>query len=367
MDFESVDKLMYEGLETGVFPGGVLLAAVGDEVRFLEAYGVTNIFLRQATTVDTVFDLASLTKPMATAAAMMILESRNGLDSGAAIGAYLPWLDGSPWSTATVEQLLRHTAGLPAYRPFYTRLREVSFRERQKLLKQQLAATEMEPDWVGRSVYSDLGFMILGLLVEARSGSRLDRFVAREIYEAVGVGSSGAPRLHFLDPSDSQPMENVAATELCLWRRRLLQGVVHDDNAYVMGGIAGHAGLFGDARAVFRVARSLARAWEGETAGTPFETAVVRRYLRRPDADTRPMGFDAPAATDASCGKYFSFQSVGHLGFTGTSLWMDLARSILVILLTNRVHPSRSNERIRWFRPRLHDAIMPVLIAGVDA
>jgi len=268
-------------------------------------------------------------------------------------------------STATVEQLLRHTAGLPAYRPFYTRLREVPLPERIPLLQRTLASTGLENAVGSRVLYSDLGYMILGLLVEARSGRRLDRFVSEEIYAPIGIGAEGCPQLQFVDRTDPQCMENVAATEFCQWRKRVLQGVVHDDNAYAMGGIAGHAGLFGDALAVFRVARGLARAWAGEAADTPFERDVVRNYLHRPDSETRPMGFDAPAATDSSCGRYFAFESVGHLGFTGTSLWMDLARSVLVVLLTNRVHPSRSNERIRRFRPQLHDAAMQVLLSGV--
>jgi CubicO group peptidase (beta-lactamase class C family) len=362
MDFDTVDKLMYAGVDTGVFPGAVLLAAVGDDIRFFEAYGVTNLFLRQAATIETVFDLASLTKPLATTVALMRLESRGRLDTDAAIGSYLRWMASSAAAAATVEQLLRHSAGLPAYRPFYTRLREVDPPERQALLQQLLAGTAPETDAAGPPVYSDLGFMILGYLVEALAGLRLDRFVTKHIYKPLGIDAAGFPRLGFPDPLEIPEVDNVAATEICHWRRRALQGVVHDDNAYAMGGVAGHAGLFGDAAAVFRLARSLLRAWEGDDAGGPFETAVVRRYLRRPDPETRPMGFDAPAAAESSCGKYFSFESVGHLGFTGTSLWMDLARSVIVILLTNRVHPSRSNERIRDFRPRLHDAVMPVLL-----
>lgn len=363
MNFDPVDKLMYAGLETGVFPGGVLLAAVGDEIRFLDGYGFANIFTRQAAAVETVFDLASLTKPLATTAALMVLETRGRLHTGAAIGDCLPWMQSSELAAATVEQLLRHSAGLPAYRPFYTRLRELPFRERRTVLQQLLVSTPCEPDGAGRTLYSDLGFMILGYLVEALAGVRLDRFVGETIYAALGLDSGDFPRLQFVDLADSPPpLVDVAATEICRWRKRALQGVVHDDNAYAMGGIAGHAGLFGDAAAVYRVARSLARAWEGHDREGPFRTDVVRRYLHRPDAETRPLGFDAPAAADSSSGGYFSFESVGHLGFTGTSLWMDLARSIIVVLLTNRVHPSRGNEQIRRFRPRLHDTVMRVLL-----
>jgi CubicO group peptidase (beta-lactamase class C family) len=320
--------------------------------------------LRQPTTVATIFDLASLTKPLATTTALMVLEAHNRLRTDADIGTYLPWLSASAVSSATIEELLRHTAGLPAYRPFYTRLRQVPPRERQGLLRRQLAGIALEKDATGQVLYSDVGFIILGKLVEARSGRSLDRFVDAEIFCTLGKGRS---RLGFRELTVAQTLDNVAATELCLWRRRVLQGAVHDDNAYAMGGVAGHAGLFGDAMAVYRVSRALARAWEGDATGTPFETAIVRKYLRRPHPEIRPMGFDAPAATDSSCGKYFSFESVGHLGFTGTSLWMDLSRSIQVVLLTNRVHPSRSNERIRQFRPRLHDAVMRVLLPDAGA
>ncbi len=356
--FDVVDQLMYRGTNDGVFPGAVLLVARNGVIQFHEAYGFRNLFTRQVVTSDTVFDLASLTKPLVTTAALMLLVGQSKLDLDQPIGSSLDWLQGTDKELIPVRALLDHSAGMPAYRPFYRDLQKLKAAARYAALKQALAEVPLEAAVGGQTVYSDLGFMLLGMLVEEITGMPLDRYVRQTIFLPLGVGGKSEPRLLFGSPALARGDENVAASEICPWRNRLLEGIVHDENAFVIGGVAGHAGLFGDALAVFLVAQAFCDAYAGRSPMGLFQSETVREFLRRSAHDRRPLGFDAPSEKDSSCGRHFSANTVGHLGYTGTSLWIDLDRDIIVVLLTNRVHPSRLNERIRTFRPELHDAVM---------
>ncbi|NVM22381.1 MAG: serine hydrolase, partial [Desulfobacterales bacterium] len=176
---------------------------------------------------------------------------------------------------------------------------------------------------------------------------------------ARGGGHSGDAEL--LQPRNDQV---YAATEDCPWRGKILDGEVHDDNAYAMGGVAGHAGLFGTAKDVYGILKELLNVYEGKPNSGLFHLDVVETFFQhRSDAGSWALGFDTPTRPDSSSGRHFSDQSIGHLGFTGTSFWMDLLRGIIVVLLTNRIHPSRQNEKIKAFRPLLHDSIMETILA----
>jgi CubicO group peptidase (beta-lactamase class C family) len=207
-------------------------------------------------------------------------------------------------------------------------------------------------------IYSDLGFMILEWMIEHVSGKRLDCFASEMIYNPLGVDN-----LFFVDLHTNRKWRApFAATEQCPWRKILLSGQVHDENAYVVGGIEGHAGLFGTAAAVYTLVRKLLSAYQGRDSDNLFQTKIVRLFFKRLPKSDKALGFDMPSLKDSSAGHHFSANSVGHLGFTGTSFWMDLDRSVIVILLTNRVHPSRDNVAIKAFRPALHDAVMQCLL-----
>jgi CubicO group peptidase (beta-lactamase class C family) len=202
--------------------------------------------------------------------------------------------------------------------------------------------------------YSDLGFMLLCRLVETLAGSPMDRFLATEIYNPLGLSD-----LFFIDLSGGRRAQrDFAATELCPLRKRLLVGEVHDDNAWYAGGIDGQAGLFGTAEAVFRLLRRLAADLRGQAASPFFSRKLLLEMLTGSGRDRSLLGFDRPCLEESSAGRYFSPDSIGHLGYTGTSFWMDLEKDACVILLTNRVHPSRWNQRLRQFRPLIHDRIM---------
>jgi len=347
-----VDLLMKQAVAEGIFPGGVLHVSKNLSVQMFEAYGRSDIFAGQRTTRETIFDLASLTKPLATTPAVMKLIQAGKLELDDTLGRILPPFGKTDKAAITIRQLLAHDSGLPDYRPYFRILRNLSPEKRPERLRGLLLEEPLLHPPGLHTLYSDLGFMILEWVVQSAARQRLDRFVSETIFTPLGLN------LYFIDLGVIRPDGEYAATERCGWRGMLLKGAVHDDNAFVMGGIAGHAGLFGTARDVYGFLATLLSVYQGRQRTSMFRTAIVRAFLDRPPNAERALGFDAPAATGASCGRYFSKNSVGHLGFTGTSFWMDLERSIIIILLTNRVHPSRDNIRIRSFRPVLHDAVM---------
>jgi serine-type D-Ala-D-Ala carboxypeptidase len=347
-----VDDLMLSGLREKVFPGAVLLAGQGDEPLFFEAFGKANLFSGQPMTRDTVFDLASLTKPLATTLAVARLVDQGRIDLDQPVGIWLPALDGSDKAALTARQLLCHQSGLPAHRRFYMTLKSYPPVERKAVVLDLLRQVPLQ-DRPGQTVqYSDLGFMLLCRLVEAAAGCSLDDFTSAQIYAPMGLKD-----LFFTDLSVRRPPARVyAATELCPLRSRLLIGEVHDDNAWFAGGIDGHAGLFGTAEAVFRLLRLLVAGYRRHRS--ILSRRILHNLFHGNERHPVPLGFDRPSLNDSSAGRYFSADTVGHLGFTGVSFWLDLRKDVAIILLTNRVHPFRWNTRLRRFRPRIHDRVM---------
>jgi len=348
-----VDVLMNQAVADRVFPGGVLHVSKKLSVRMFKSYGLADMSIGQKMTRSTVFDLASLTKPLATTPAVMNLIQAGKLELDDTLGRILPPFGKTDKALITIRQLLAHDSGLPDYRPYFETLRTVSPEKRQEKLRRFLLQEPLLHPPGQQTLYSDLGFMILQWVVESVARQRLDRFVTEKIFTPLGLKN-----IYFIDLAADRGKTEYAATESCPWRGMLLKGAVHDDNAFVMGGIAGHAGLFGTARDVYGLLATFQSVYQGRQKTPIFRPAMVRTFLNRPPGAERALGFDAPAATGASCGRFFSKKSVGHLGFTGTSFWMDLERSVIIILLTNRVHPSRDNIRIREFRPVLHDTVM---------
>ena len=349
-----INDRMNQGIRDKVFPGAVLLVAQGDAIRFFKAYGHANLFSGQSMTRDTVFDLASLTKPLATSLAVIKLvdQQRIGLDQ--TLENWLPALSGSDKAQITVRQLLCHRSGLPAHRLFSMTLQHLASHDRPLAILEMIRQTPLESVPGTVTCYSDLGFMLLCRLVEAVAECPLDRFLRQQVYEPMGIRD-----LFFVDlTSATRPHRAFAATELCPVRMRLLSGEVHDDNAWFAGGIDGQAGLFGTAEAVFRLLRHLVAGSQGQASPVIFSAKSLLEMLHGTQANPLPLGFDRPAAEQSSAGHHFSSRSVGHLGFTGTSFWLDLDTDRSIILLTNRVHPTRWNDRLRRFRPLIHDEAM---------
>ena len=350
---EAVDKLMRQAIGDKVFPGGVLLVSKEGEILFHEAYGVAHLSSRTPVTVETNFDLASLTKPLATTLAVMWLVQHNQIKLEQHLGQLLPEFEHTDKASIKPEHLLYHNSGLPDYRPYYKALNGVARDSRRKALRKLLV---QEPciNPIGQTVlYSDLGFMILAWAVEHVAQRRLDHFVVDEVYHPLGI-----KHLFFITRNIEDKKATFAATEKCPWRKKILEGQVHDENAYAVGGIEGHAGLFGTADDINRLLIELLSAYHGRTSAGFFRQDLLHQFFKPLSGTDKALGFDTPSRSGSSCGRRFSQNSVGHLGFTGTSFWMDLERSVIVILLTNRLHPTRNNERIKKFRPEVHDAVI---------
>ncbi|WP_319404850.1 serine hydrolase domain-containing protein [uncultured Desulfosarcina sp.] len=354
MKSDPIHDLMQQGLRENVFPGAVLLVGKGDAVLFFEAYGKANLFSNQPMTRETVFDLASLTKPLATTLAVARLADQGRIHLYQPVGTWLPALAGSDKAAITIRQLLCHQGGFPAHRLLYMTLKSLLPRERKAAVLNLLKHTPLEYQPGERTLYSDLGFMLLCRLVEAVGGCPMNRFLKEGVYEPMGLDD-----LFFVDLTGSRrPRRPYAATELCPVRNRLLVGEVHDDNAWFAGGIDGHAGLFGTAEAVFQLLRLLVADWRGRSSAPIFSEPILCDIFHGAGKNPLPLGFDRPSVENSSAGRYFSANTIGHLGFTGVSFWMDLDKEICIVLLTNRVHPFRWNTRLGQFRPHIHDRIM---------
>jgi serine-type D-Ala-D-Ala carboxypeptidase len=358
--FQDVSRLLRRAIADECFPGAVLAVGYRGELVLETAAGEAALIpSARRMTVDTVFDLASLTKPIATATALMLLLEAGVVRLDATVDTYLAGCRLPSRDAPTLRQLLSHCSGLPAWRPYYRSLDlSLPMLARRRAV---YAAVHRAPliDTPGSTVrYSDVGFMLLGELVEAVSGMPLDEFCRQKIFaalqlEGIGFRNLGRPR-----PAGVP----FASTEHCPWRRHILEGEVHDENAWIMGGVAGHAGLFATARQVWRFAQSLS----GGLQGRPWLVSMptVRAFTTRqgaPEGSTWALGWDTPTPGTSSAGRHVSPSAIGHLGFTGTSLWIDPAKQVIVVLLTNRVHPSRQRQGIGTFRPLVHDAVMRAL------
>ena len=373
---DPVAEQMQQGVEEGVFPGGVLLVWHQGQIIHHAAYGHACLIPHpEPASCDTVYDLASLTKPLAAVSAAVLLTADGKIDLDNPLERYVPGLKQKELCQATVRHLLNHATGIPAWRPFYERIVPDGKRLREKPLEDRRGAMyeaiRHEPliEPVGaRSVYSDLGFILLGEMLERVSRKDWASLCHEEVFPRFGLKG-----LFYI--SETGPTEGVsnsnrafAATEQDEWRGRLLRGEVHDEHAAVMGGVSSHAGLFGTARAVLEPCRVWLAAARGDSA--LLRNDLAREFTRRQHIASESswaLGWDTPsmgpAAEPSSSGSFFSASSFGHLGFTGSSVWIDPERNLIVVLLTNRVHPSRHNNRIRQFRPALHDTVIKTLPA----
>lgn len=375
MDFRSIENAFHEALTQGVFPGAVLLIGRADEIVYEEAFG--SRFQgsdKNPMQKNTIFDLASLTKPLATTVAFMLLVHEKKIRLDDRVTRFFPTFGVFGKHTVTFRQLLNHSSGLPAWKPYYEeivkqekagRINFVASRAAKTYVLEQIDREKPLNPPGSHSLYSDLGFMILGETAEAISGSTLDRFCHDKIFKPLGLRSTAFVDLTQLRTRGLQPVEEmIAPTENCPWRKRILCGAVHDDNAYAMGGVAGHAGLFASARDIHYLIARLDRCLLGRDSFLP--QGLVHEFLSKDESVSNSnfaLGWDTPSPSKSASGSHFSARSVGHLGFTGTSIWWDLDKRCHIVLLTNRVHPSRKNEKIRDFRPYIHDQIMKTLFS----
>lgn len=345
----------YRVLEAAIaargFPGCAFGVLAGGEVALLDALGrFTYEADAPAVGPSTVFDVASLTKVVATTAMAMLLAQRGQLDVDDPLSRWLPaFVEGraadDPARQVTMRHLLAHSSGLPGYVEFYRTLREPA-----SLLRACLALplTAMPGT---RAEYSDPGFILLGKALEACANEALDSYVHREIFQPLDFCATQ------FNPPDAQ-RDAIPPTEMDKsFRGRLIQGEVQDENAWVLGGVAGHAGLFSNVLDLLRFAEEIL------SPGQVFSAETIEKFAERqgPVGSSQALGWDTPSDVGSSAGKHFSPHSIGHLGYSGCSLWIDLEAKVAVILLTNRTWPDRASQLIKQLRPAFHDAVREAL------
>ena len=367
---DPIAEKMQQGVDEGVFPGAVLLVSHKGQTVHHGAYGSACLIPnREPATVGTVYDLASLTKPIATATAVALLvaEGRLGLDDP--LERFVPELTQDVLRKSTIRHLLNHTSGLPAWRPLYElivpdgkKLRDIALSNRRAAIYDAIHHEQLADPVGGHCVYSDLGFILLGEIVERIVKQEWSAFIHGAVFSRLGASD-----LFYM--SESGPTGGIlltgrrfAATEQDGWRGRIIRGEVDDENAAVMGGVSAHAGLFGTVVAVARAVSPWLAAVREEAS--PIPASWAKEFVRKQGIDPNgswALGWDTPSkgpgGAPSSSGAYFSPASFGHLGYAGTSVWIDPERELIVVLLTNRVHPTRKNDKIRAFRPAIHDVI----------
>ena len=301
-----------------------------------------------AVTVATVFDLASVSKVVATTTMAMILYQRGLIDLEAPVASIVPEFAGTDIrrGEVTVRMLLAHSSGLPAYEKLFLKAKT-----RDELLAAAFA-TPLTADPSTRAEYSDIGFIILAVALERLADERLDRFCQREVFGPLGMAHTA-----YNPPAASRAAIPPTADDRS-FRKRIIQGEVQDENASVLGGVAGHAGLFATAEDLATFAHVLLQG--GAPLVRPETLALFTRRETSPADTSRALGWDTPSSPSQS-GKYFSAHSFGHLGYTGASLWIDPERQLSVTLLTNRTWPDCDNKAIKDVRPAFHDAVVEAL------
>ncbi len=355
--FPYIDRVLEQALENGSTPGIAALVNSGGEMAYRKAFGHAQIYPEhRALTEETIFDVASLTKVMATTTAVMLLLRDKQIALDDSLCKFLPDF---PYEQITLTHLLTHSAGLPDHLPLFELIptEQIGSSEAKTLILKSIYETELMYTPGQASKYSDLGFILLGCALEQITGTTLDRFCAEQIFRPFGMTNT------FFQPANGQKRQgDFAATERCTWRNRIICGEVHDENAYAMGGVAGHAGLFSTLDDTHRFMMKLYQCYAGHDETIPKN--IVKKFFTRQQlvADsTRALGWDTPSRNQkekASGGTIISDTSVGHTGFTGVSVWFDLPRKLLIILFANRVHPSRHNQTFLSMRPKIHDTIV---------
>ncbi len=367
---QHLDAYLQQATQDGTVPGAVIGVGHHGQLVWPQAYGAAAVTPTwRPMQCDTLFDVASLTKVVATSSLLLWAHHHDVCQLDDRLQRFYPEWRATAMGGVTLRQLLAHSGGLAAWQPLYQMLlpaqppdseaTTAAQRRRQAtgaILRQPLHSAPGT-----RMVYSDLGFILLGNLLETLCGQPLSTLFLDHVARPLGLQYTAYRPLGGPSPLPDAATA-YAATEACDWRGRVLVGEVHDENAWAMGGIAGHAGLFATAGDLWRFAQALLAIAAGQDFWLP--PALLQTSWQRqpsPAGTTRALGWDTPTPGRSTAGDYFSAHSIGHLGFTGTSIWIDLDQDVSVILCTNRVHPTRHAEGIRRLRPTVHNLVMQAL------
>jgi CubicO group peptidase (beta-lactamase class C family) len=348
-DWRAVTAFLDSAVAGGAAPGAVLGVSAGG-ARFLHATGQLGADDPTSVEPSTVYDLASVTKVVGLTTALMLAVNEGMMGLDVPISRYVREFSRGGKERVTVRMLLAHTSGLPAWRPLF---RET---ENRAAAVELAVETPLETPPGTREVYSDLGLIILTHVVETLYGERLDTLLDRRVLGPLGLRS-----VRFLPLTDDRL--RIAPTELQPWRGRVLRGEVHDENAARMDGVSGHAGLFGSAPDLLTFAEWMLEGGKEGRIVPSVPHSLFQAFTRRQKlvpGSSRALGWDTPTP-GGSAGSLLSPDSFGHTGFTGTSLWIDPERQLAIVLLSNRVNPTRDNPRWNPVRGRIADLVMTTL------
>ncbi len=348
-----LDKIVRIAIEEAVAPGVAIAVGRNGHIAYMKGYGYIDWNQPGSPTVDTntLYDLASLTKVIATTTLAMILEENGQLDISRTVVSYLPEFNSPEKAQITVKQILTHSGGLEAGANIYG-----SARGRDQYLY-QINARPLEYTPGTSMVYSDWDMIILQLVMERITGKTLDILANEKIFRPLGMIDT-----QFQPPMALRP--RTAPTQVDDARGGLLWGTVHDENAWAMGGVAGHAGLFSTAKDLALFSMMILNGGEGANGVRIAKPATIARWTARQGKEsTRALGWDSPEG-GSSAGQFFSPWSFGHTGFTGTSIWIDPEKDLFVVVLTNRVNPTRSNTRHVQLRRDVADAVQQAVLGA---
>jgi CubicO group peptidase (beta-lactamase class C family) len=347
--FRTAFQVLEKAIRDRAFPGASIAVTQCDRLVAFKAFGhFTYESSSPEVSTDSIFDLASVTKVVATTSVAMILYERGLIDLDAPITGVLPEFgsDDPRRSQVTFRMLLAHSSGLPAYEKLFLR----AF-TREALVREAFAVP-LKHDPGGHAEYSDIGFILLGIALERISGKPIDTSCQREVFGPLGMANTA------FNPPIGWRDRTVPTADDRSFRKRIIKGEVQDENASVMGGVAGHAGVFSTAGDLATFANVIL-----DGGGPVVRRTTIDLFTRRehsPARTSRALGWDTPS-TPSQSGKYSSAASFGHLGYTGSSLWIDPERQLSITLLTNRTWPDCSNPAIKEVRPRFHDAVVEAL------
>ncbi len=364
MVLKRLDKVFKNALKEKVFSGaavGVCLGHGKNRKILRKTYGYTSFEqgVHKDVNTSTLFDLASLTKPLATTLVIAALIKEGKIQLSEQLKDILPVSLPQDKANITVAQLLSHSSGLTAYKKYFEILLATEHGKRNKKLEELLLVEPLVYEPGSKSLYSDIGFMFLKWIIEIRGGVGIEDIARQKVFAPLGLDK----KIFFSPNLGVMGKESFAATEDCPLRKRVLYGEVSDENTFAMGGAAGHAGLFGTIDAVLDLSTLILDIWQERDIHPFVDSKTLQGFLKRQEipGSTWALGFDTPSKELSTGGRYLSPKSVGHLGFTGTSLWIDPEKELVMVLLTNRVHPSRDNEGIKKFRPLFHDTVIEEL------
>lgn len=347
---DTVGLILEVGVRDSAFPGAIAVIGTRDGILTERAAGQLDWAPspKGIPSANTLWDLASLTKVVGLTTAVMQLTEQETLDLDALVVRYVPEFSGKGKDRVTVRHLLTHSSGLPAWRPLY---KEAPTPDSALAL---VFATSLDTVPGARMLYSDLGAILLGQIVVRVSGEAFDRYLEQHVLEPLGMRST-----MFRPPPAL--VGRIAPTEVDPWRGRHLWGEVHDENAYALGGVSSHAGLFSTARDVTRFARMMlgGGSLDGATIVAP-ETIAAFTRVQDAAVSHRALGWETANGTNSG-GHLLSSRAFGHTGFTGTSLWIDPENNLFILLLSNRVNPTRERRGIFAVRVALADAVMTVV------